>query len=428
MTLLAAAMPKRRGACPGLFAPMQTGDGLLVRLVPKGTISLHAFADLCAAGRRYGNGIIEVTSRGSIQVRGLNAISAPQFAAAIAALDMAAGDAVSILGNPLGGLDAQEIFDATGLVADLRSAIAQRGLAARLSPKVSVVIDSAGAIDLETIPADIRLHAHATEGDLMLRVSVGGDQARAAELGQVAPAQGIETVIRLLEVIARRGRDVRAREILAREGVEVFLPAIRELLLPGQDGRSLRRERGVALGSYPLRDETMARGVALAFGHADASALEELAGAAKTTGASSLRTAPGCVLLAIGLAAQSVSSFASAAEQLGFVTGGNDPRLRVIACSGAPICASAHLPARALAPVIARNAVGFAGTIHVSGCAKGCAQNATAALTIVGTPEGCALIADGSPHDVPFAVVTASELAGAVQHHVRERRQEDAHG
>ena len=68
----------RRGACPGLSAPMATGDGLLARLTPSGsTIALDAFAGLCAAARTHGNGIIEITSRGSIQIRGLSAASAP---------------------------------------------------------------------------------------------------------------------------------------------------------------------------------------------------------------------------------------------------------------------------------------------------------------------------------------------------------------
>ena len=42
----------RRGACPGLSAPMATGDGLFARLTPAGsTIALDAFAGLCAAAR-----------------------------------------------------------------------------------------------------------------------------------------------------------------------------------------------------------------------------------------------------------------------------------------------------------------------------------------------------------------------------------------
>ena len=69
---MSATKPMRRGACPGLTTPMATGDGLLVRLMPVGTISLDAMAGLCAAAQQHGNGILEITSRGSLQVRGLS--------------------------------------------------------------------------------------------------------------------------------------------------------------------------------------------------------------------------------------------------------------------------------------------------------------------------------------------------------------------
>ena len=101
-----SVIPPRRGVCPGLSRPVPTGDGLLVRILPIGTIALDAFAALCAAARAYGNGIIEITARGSIQVRGLIAASAPRFADAVAALGLAAEDGVPILCNPLAGLDA----------------------------------------------------------------------------------------------------------------------------------------------------------------------------------------------------------------------------------------------------------------------------------------------------------------------------------
>ncbi|MGH6832195.1 MAG: precorrin-3B synthase, partial [Methyloceanibacter sp.] len=72
-----------RGACPGLSAPMETGDGLLVRLVPAGPIPLDAFIGLCAAAGAHGNGTMEISARGSLQMRGLTELSAPLFAAAV---------------------------------------------------------------------------------------------------------------------------------------------------------------------------------------------------------------------------------------------------------------------------------------------------------------------------------------------------------
>ncbi len=220
--------PQRRGACPGLSAPMPTGDGLLVRLLPTGTIPLAAFAALCEATRTYGNGIVEVTSRGSIQVRGLSETSAPQFADAIAALDIVAADGVPVLCNALAGLDADEIFDSASFAESLRQHIARRNPASRLSPKVSIVIDGGGAIGLEAIAADIRLRAEKRHGDITLDVSVGGDDSHTSKLGSIAPTHGIEAVIRLLDVIARHGREARARDVLAAEGAKVFRAAINE--------------------------------------------------------------------------------------------------------------------------------------------------------------------------------------------------------
>ena len=111
----------RRGACPGLSAPMQTGDGLLARLTPAGsTIALDAFAGLCAAARTHGNGIVEITSRGSIQVRGLSAASAPLFAADVASLGIEASDGIPVLTDPLSGLDAMSCSTPHALAAELR--------------------------------------------------------------------------------------------------------------------------------------------------------------------------------------------------------------------------------------------------------------------------------------------------------------------
>jgi precorrin-3B synthase len=427
MTMIARAVPRRRGACPGLSTPMQTGDGLLVRLLPNGTIPLTAFAALCAAAREHGNGVIEITSRGSIQVRGLSDASAPEFAEAVAALDLAAEDGIPVLCNALAGLDAKEIFDSTSVAAELRRAIAQLSLASKLSPKVSVVIDGGGAIGLEAVAADIRLLAQTTNGDVALRMSVGGDESRATELGYVAPAHAVEATLRLLDVIARGGREARARDSLAAGGEQVFRSAVAGLLVSAPPSESENQPRA-AIATYPLRSGKTACGIGLAFGHADARSLEQLVEAAQAAGASGVRTSPGQALLAIGLTPATAAGFISAAEQLGFITRAHDPRRRVVACAGAPICASAYIASRALAPAIAATAAAsLGGTIHISGCAKGCAHAAPATLTVVGTPGGCALIADGSAHDTPFAVVPADELQSAIANYARDLTHEAAH-
>lgn len=423
MTALAQVVPLLRGACPGLSAPMPTGDGLLVRLQPNGTVPFVAFSALCTAAWRHGNGVIEVTSRGNVQIRGLSTESAPRFAADIAVLGIAADDGVPVHCNALAGIGADELFDAELLAAELRHVSAERSLAPRLSPKVSVAIDGGGAPNLANLSADIRLCAQTVNGEITLRVAIGGDGKRATDLGAVDPAHGAAVVVRLLEAVARHGHKHRARDIIATEGDTVFRAALADLLLPGPD-TPLRGNEGDAIGNYPLRDGSFACVVGLAFGHSDATALEHLTEVANAAGASGFRAAAGRALLAIGLPPTEVSTFTTAAEKLGFITRGGDPRRRVVACAGAPICGSAYIAARALAPLIAGR-VEF--TVHISGCAKGCAHPAPAALTVVGTPGGCALVADGTARDAPFSVVAAKDLTAAITRFAQARMHEDNH-
>ena len=429
--MTARAFIARRGACPGLSVPMPTGDGLLARLTPIGAIPLAGFAELCAGAQTHGNGIIEITSRGNIQIRGLTPDSAPRFAAAIAALRIAADDGVAVVTNPLAGLTAEEIVDVGALATDLRRSIAQASLAARLAPKVSVAVDGGGALNLDALTADVRLRADAIGSRVWLRVSVGGDAANATELGTVEPAQGGAATMRALEVIARSGAEARARDVLANAGAAPFLDALSGLLSPPADP-SLRGNAPTAdpIGMHRLRDRSLACGIGLPFGHAGARELERLIEAAAEAGAGSMRAAPGRALLTIGLTPETAPSFAAAAGQLGFIVREDDPRRRVIACAGAPICASAYIATREMAPLIAAAAGHFIDgrlTIHVSGCAKGCAHPAAAVLTAYGTAAGCALVANGCAGDRADRIVPPRELPEALASAARVLTGEPGH-
>ena len=91
---------------------MQTGDGLLVRLNPvAGGLSPKALIGLCKAALRHGNGVMEVTARGSLQIRGLTPESAPLLAADVDALGIAVRTGVPVETGPLAGLDPDEIAD-----------------------------------------------------------------------------------------------------------------------------------------------------------------------------------------------------------------------------------------------------------------------------------------------------------------------------
>jgi precorrin-3B synthase len=422
MTARAVFFSQRRGACPGLSVPMPTGDGLLVRFLPTGTVPLAAFVALCKAAGRHGNGIIEITARGSIQVRGLKPDSAPRFADAIAALNIAASEGVPVHTNALAGIDPAEVLDAGALAAELRRALAHSSLPAQLAQKVSVAIDGGGTIPLDGLAADVRLCAARANDAPLLFVSIAGDGASASGLGAVAVADGVAAAMRLLEVVAERERDARVRDVLAAEGDRPFRAAIADLLVAATR-RSGAGKCSNAIGTHPLRDGSLACGIGLPFGHADATSLKRLAERAKSAGAAGLRAAPNRMLVVVGLSDETASAFVGNAERLGFIVRADDPRRHVIACAGAPICASGHIAARAIGPMIAKVAAPNSDfTVHVSGCAKGCAHSGTAALTVVGTTAACALIAAGSVRDAPFATVATGDLATAIARYASEVR------
>jgi precorrin-3B synthase len=306
----------------------------------------------------------------------------------------------------------------------LRRALARISVAASLAAKISVAVDGGGALNLDGLAADVRLRAMRIDGDDALLLSVGGDGASAAELGAVALPHGVDAALRLLEFIARHGRGTRAKDIVAAEGIAAFRSAVADLLIVDAASRVAHRA-GEAIGMHRLRDGSFACGIGVAFGHADADVLRCFTEVAQSFGAGGMRPAPDRTLMIVGLAQDTLAEFAGDAERLGFIVHADDLRRRVIACAGAPVCASGHLAARDLAPVIASSLASLgerASTIHISGCAKGCAHPAPAALTIVGTAAGCALVENGSTRDAPFATVPLYRLPDAVASVVREGR------
>ena len=201
--------PLRRGTCPGIADPMPTGDGLLARLMPPAPLSLDAFAALCDASQIHGNGIMEVTQRGSLQVRGLSPDSAILFARTATALGLGAEGSPVILASPLFGLDARENAELPALSAALRAELARHPQPKVIGPKVSVLIDGGGALHLDEVPADLRLRVVSAS---RFHLSMAGNAAAAMNLGWVEPERAVPAMAQVLIAIANRGEAARARD------------------------------------------------------------------------------------------------------------------------------------------------------------------------------------------------------------------------
>jgi precorrin-3B synthase len=320
------------------------------------------------------------------------------------------------------------------LAGELRRAIANARLA--LSPKISVVMDGGGPLHLDALSADIRLRTAApARGSRSyshrFHLGLGGDGASATWLGSVAPEDVIGAVLGILTVIGAHGPTARAAAVLRADGVEAFRSVSAALIEPSPGPPP--RMPAEMVGVHSVHEGAVAVGIGLAFGHTHADALAEVIRAAAGHGAQAVWPAPDRALLLIGVSASDALSLTAAVRQLGFAVDAGDPRRRIAACPGAPACASGLIPARALASALTpilepalrpvRNGV----VVHISGCPKGCAHPIAAALTLVGTPDGCGIVHRGSARTAPGHYVDPANLGDEISR-IATMSKEVAHG
>lgn len=369
-----------RGWCPGALRPMASGDGLLVRLRPPGgRLGAAQARAIAAAAQSHGNGLIELSARANLQLRGV-------------APDRHAGLIARLRG--LGLVDADTAAEArrnllvTPFADAETDALAQRltqALAAEdpgLPAKFGFALDCGPAPLMQASAADIRLERAAT-GGLILRCDglALGAPVTAAE----APGAAL-ALARWFVQAGGIGPDGRGRMAAlvargARPRAAMLAPR-----LPPAPAAPLPQP-----GLHPA-----GRLVAAEFGLLHAGALAALADLGD------LRLTPWRMLLLDhrgappGIASPDLSAWPGLILQPG------DARLRVSACPGAPACPQGHAAVRPLARQLAGQ-VPEGRHLHLSGCAKGCAHPGPADLTLVAGPGGFDLIRAGNARATPAA-------------------------
>jgi precorrin-3B synthase len=361
-----------KGWCPTALRPMLSGDGLVVRIRPRGgrlsAAQVLGIADLAA---RCGNGLIDLTGRANLQIRG---VSVERHAALIAEL------------TQLGLIDADADLEAQRniLVAPfwrdgdemhLLAAELERALAARplgLPHKFGFAVDCGVQRALGEASADIRIE-RGTDGRLILR-------ADGAKLGRAVTKENtIETALSLAGWFVASGGTSGGRGRMAAHvvGGGAILPD------------TLAGDTAPAAKTSQPHPGLFAGGalVGLPFGQIESAALNDLGSLAP-----GLRLTPWRMILLEGVI--------DMPEHGSLVALADDPRLRVAACTGLPGCPEARAETRALAAALAPH-LPKDTRLHVSGCAKGCAHPAVCNITLVGTNDGFDLVRNGTARDEP---------------------------
>lgn len=386
--------PLRRGWCPSLLRPMESGDGWLVRVRPRAGVIPSALARAVAeAAAAYGNGRIEITNRANLQVRGLRPDTVAPFAAAMEAAG-AADEGPAMLVSPLAGADPGVAAETTAIAA----AIAQ-----------SEILQTSNV--LKSLPVDSRQLSDA---------GVGEGSPLPAKFGFLIDGGGVSPLTGLALDITLRASE--GRWLLNDEPVPAEQAAARAIALAcalAEKPRRVPPRRGVAPGlGFQAYGDGATGAVLLAppFGQMQAAQLAALAGLAERWGDGMIRPTPWKSLAIAGVMRRDEGSLRDRAAQDGLIADPADPRLGIVTCAGAPACLRATVDTHKAALALAALRRAGDPLIHLSGCAKGCAYPGTAAVTLVGDSGRFDLVRGGRAGDSPAARgLTLADIAALMQ-------------
>jgi len=382
---------------------IEAADGHLARVrLPGGYVTAEQLRALARLAGEMGDGRVELTSRGNVQLRALAADAGARLADELTAAGLLPSldhDRVrNVLASPLAGLD--EGPDLAPVVRALDAGLCARPRLAELSGRFLFAVDD-GRGDVAGLGADVAAVARAGQASVnglaVSRPAPGPDDVAAVMLafaeaflderaGLGSPAWRIAGLpggaARVRAVVAERlgltaAPAASAASPAPAPAAVLASPATRPVGIVS----SRRAGEGAAPGGH-VRDDRGAAVLLLApLGRLTSAQLGWLACQLRGSAA---RVTPWRSVVLPDVA--DPAGVLREAAGLGFGVDAASPWLRVTACAGKPGCASA------LADVQA-DAEGFAARwpgriVHVSGCARHCGRPAATEVDVTATSKG----------------------------------------
>ncbi|WP_395293372.1 hypothetical protein ACF9IK_07065 [Kitasatospora hibisci] len=378
----------RADACPGALRLHTADDGALARVrLPGGLLTGRQAIALAEAATALGDGDLEVTSRGNVQLRGLAAGCGAELGARLRAVGLLPSDTHervrNIVASPGPGAGHADV---RAWARELDAKLCASPWATGLSGKFLFVLDD-GRGDVAGLNADVTLIA-GPAGAALLR------------LGNAATARPVPA-----------DRAVDAALAAAREFLDVLratgrtawhLREVPGLLAPGTAELPAFAAAPPALGALPG-----GLAVGLRFGRCGAAAWRALVDAAE----GELRLTPWRAVVLPGAPAERLAGLHAA----GFRTATGAGWDGASACTGLPGCAKSLADVRADAARALAEAPAAGLPVHWSGCDRRCGHPTGQWVDVLATGQGYRVTVAGAPQGRGTAVdVTNEEMAEAV--------------
>jgi len=393
----------RRGtaACPALFRIVPARDGGLCRVrIPLGQLGGAQSRALAGAASRFGSGVIEVTNRANLQIRGIAPGGAAGIAETLVAADLGparpgADDIRNVMVNPTAGIDPAQSLDTRPLARSLLDHVQSSESCRALSPKFCFLIDGGEDVAVVDHPHDFWLSS--LDGERMAVGFAGcppvaaDDTAAAGTVRQRDAVAIIDAAVGLFQEMAAGDPAIaRLRDLFAVHPRDEFVRRLGSRLERSAESlRWRRREPRSRVAGIGRQGDGLAYVAAIPpLGRLSPAMLAGAAEIASRYGSDELRLTPWQSLFLPSIRESDAGAVVFALEELGFVCRSDEPLARMIACAGAPGCSSGRANTKADARALAGMLSGGAQTVHLSGCEKSCASAALADNTLVAVASG----------------------------------------
>ncbi|WP_327422862.1 nitrite/sulfite reductase [Streptomyces sp. NBC_01527] len=411
----------RGDACPGSLRLHRADDGSLARVrIPGGVLDVRQADVLREAARELGDGELHLTSRGNVQLRGLDADCGGRLAELIGAVGLLPSWSHerirNVVASPLSGLDGRGRSDVRPWLTALDGLLCGSDKAAGLSGRFLFALDD-GRGDVDALGADVTLLGRVDGGawlrigaaDAVLRVS-GADAPRAALIAaetfvDAARRTGAWRVSELpfpaAELLSQVGSALRAAGVDAADRLERVPPPT----APQEPGYGLVGTSGPA-----------ALCVGVPFGRLTGAQWESL-----TRAGGEVRLTPWRSVVVTGVARGAAVARLAEWGAAGLVVGPDPAWTGVGACIGRPGCAKSLADVRgdAEAAVTAGDPGVARLPVYWSGCERRCGHPKGSWVDVVAVPgghrvslvrgdvRGAPATVHGSPSDLAAAVTAA---------------------
>jgi precorrin-3B synthase len=411
---------RRTGLCPTFAHPTLQRDGYLLRVpLVGGHLLVHQVEALAHVAGDYGNGIVELTNRGNLQLRGLAQDTLGLALAACQAVGLGDYSASLVTISPLAAAGERRLREV--LVRSLADVDAER-----LSRKFAVHIDDKAGHTADR-PADLLVRlTDADAYEVTVRTLGSTTCASAEEVAGLAR--------RLAETCIQHGPHARPADVASSTGPAALAAAIgaARAWLPSPLPRHARPPLQIGIAPWPhtlAEPQPNGAGVAGAdyltraaarFGRVNAATMAGLGGLLRRHQLDSLTITPWRSFAFACSSADHAAAVLEDAAALGLLTDTRDPAFGVITCIGSAGCwqteldtlaeAERFVAARAQPPIQPASPGARAGLgshfghaglgshgghtalepgalVHVSGCDKLCATRAPVTLTLLGRTD-----------------------------------------